>query len=292
MHRLLIAIIILIGISAKSQKMTTAEYIEKYKKVAIAEMKEYKIPASITMAQGILESASGNSYLAREAKNHFGIKCHRDWEGKKVYRDDDKKNECFRAYKHASESYRDHSIFLTTRVRYAPLFEEEITDYKAWAKGLKKAGYATNKRYPALLIRIIEENELYKLDHETVDDDYIEELDLSTSFIQLSSNKVKFIVAREDDTFESIAKQTENYVTDLLAYNELRYDAVLKPGQRVYLQPKRRRSYRKIKTHTVKKRDTMYGISQQYAIKLKYLYRRNKMNAGEQPKPGVVIKLR
>ncbi len=150
-------------LSASAQDMTRAEYIAKYKGLAIAEMQQYGIPASITMAQGILESGDGNSELARKAKNHFGIKCHSTWTGKKVYHDDDEAQECFRKYPTVGASYKDHSVFLQ-KARYANLFELAITDYKGWAKGLKKAGYATNPKYPDLLIKIIEDHQLYALD--------------------------------------------------------------------------------------------------------------------------------
>ena len=145
-------------------KISVEDYILNYKDVAIDKMRVYGIPASITLAQGILESGSGNSELARKANNHFGIKCHKDWKGKTFHMDDDAKNECFRKYKSPDESYRDHSLFLTTRDRYADLFELDITDYRGWARGLKKAGYATNPKYPQLLIKIIEENRLYEFD--------------------------------------------------------------------------------------------------------------------------------
>ena len=149
-----------------AQNMSREEYITKYKDLAVAEMYRYGIPASITLAQGILESGNGNSELARKGKNHFGIKCHSSWEDKKVYHDDDKANECFRKYPTVAASYRDHSIFLH-KARYANLFELAITDYKGWAKGLKKAGYATNPNYPELLIKIIEDNQLQQYDKPT-----------------------------------------------------------------------------------------------------------------------------
>lgn len=134
----------------------TQDYINRYAEIAIEQEKEYGIPACITLAQGILESGSGRSRLATEANNHFGIKCHNDWKGKKIYKDDDKKNECFRVYENPEQSYIDHSLFLVGKKRYADLFKLKITDYKGWAKGLKQAGYATNPKYPQLLIDIIE----------------------------------------------------------------------------------------------------------------------------------------
>lgn len=150
--------------TASAQKMSSVEYIAKYKDLAISEMNQYGIPASITLAQGVLESGNGNSELARKAKNHFGIKCHSSWTGKKVYHDDDEAQECFRKYPTVSASYRDHSIFLQ-KARYANLFELSITDYRGWAKGLKKAGYATNPQYPERLINIIELHHLQQYDN-------------------------------------------------------------------------------------------------------------------------------
>ena len=147
-----------------SQKLTRAQYIEKYKDIAMRQMHRHKIPASIILAQGCLESNNGNSALARKANNHFGIKCHDGWKGKKFKQDDDKRNECFRRYDNAMDSYTDHSYFLTSRPRYNSLFDLPITDYKGWAHGLKAAGYATNPKYAQLLIDIIEEYKLYKYD--------------------------------------------------------------------------------------------------------------------------------
>ena len=144
-------------------------YIKQYSELAVSEMKEFGIPASITLSQGILESGNGESYLATEGKNHFGIKCH-DWEGEEIYADDDKENECFRKYKKVQQSYRDHSEFLTTHSRYSSLFELEITDYKGWAKGLKKAGYATSPTYAKKLISIIERYNLQEFDQEEKDE--------------------------------------------------------------------------------------------------------------------------
>ena len=139
----------------QNREKAVLDYIEKYKDFAMLEMQEYKIPASITLAQGILESGRGTSELARKGNNHFGIKCHNDWKGKRMYKTDDAPNECFRVYNNASESYRDHSKFLAEGTRYAFLFELKITDYKGWAKGLKKAGYATFPAYANVLINLI-----------------------------------------------------------------------------------------------------------------------------------------
>ena len=157
------------ALMAQTQNKTYLEYIEKYKNVAITEMQNYGIPASITMAQGLLESGAGRSQLTRESNNHFGIKCQKSWTGEKVYHDDDAKHECFRKYNSALESYEDHSQFLRKNPRYASLFQLSKTDYKGWAHGLKQAGYATNPKYAQLLIGLIETYNLQELDKGKVD---------------------------------------------------------------------------------------------------------------------------
>lgn len=159
----------------QSKSNSTQDYINTYTKIAIEQEKQYGIPACITLAQGILESGSGRSRLATEANNHFGIKCHNDWKGKKIYKDDDKKNECFRVYDNAEQSYIDHSLFLVGKKRYADLFKLKITDYKGWAKGLKQAGYATNPKYPQLLIDIIELYDLANISQTYQEEDLQEE---------------------------------------------------------------------------------------------------------------------
>ena len=153
----------------KGQNKTT-NYINKYKSLAISEMNEFGIPASITLAQGILESGNGESRLAVEANNHFGIKCHTNWDGETIFADDDEKNECFRKYSTVEESFRDHSLFLSTRDRYQFLFNYKKTNYRKWARGLKEAGYATNPKYASSLIKIIKNNNLYKYDISTADE--------------------------------------------------------------------------------------------------------------------------
>ena len=157
-----------VNVFSQNKSNATLDYIERYKDIAMREMQEYKIPASITLAQGILESGNGNSELAKKSNNHFGIKCHKDWTGKKTYHDDDEKGECFRVYDSPADSYRDHSIFLTKGQRYAFLFDLEITDYKAWARGLKQAGYATLPVYANILIKLIEEYNLSQYDQMVV----------------------------------------------------------------------------------------------------------------------------
>ena len=157
----ILSIICVVAVSAQNK---TEKYIEQYSQISVDEMNRYNIPASITLAQGILESGNGESRLATEGNNHFGIKCHSNWSGKTIIEDDDEKGECFRKYSKVADSFRDHSLFLTERGRYSFLFEYNKTDYKKWAKGLKKAGYATNPKYPSLLIDLIEEYDLSRFD--------------------------------------------------------------------------------------------------------------------------------
>lgn len=299
----------LISISVFGQNRYNDIYIKKYHKIAIEEMKIYGIPASITLAQGILESGSGQSNLAKKSNNHFGIKCHSDWRGKKVYHDDDKKGECFRKYKHVSESFRDHSIFLAERKRYRFLFDYSITDYKSWAKGLKKAGYATSKTYAKKLIALIERYELYRFDKKRykIEDDLMlaaTEVPTATSAqvniptteidpfstVHISSHFVKYAYAKDGDRYEHVAKRFGIWVWEVMRYNEVEEDRRLKEGEIVYLQPKRRKSWQRY--HTVKEGETMYQISQDFGIKLKHLYRRNCMSLGDEPEIGTKLFLK
>lgn len=297
--------------SAFSQsKMTNEEYISRFKDIAMQKMQEYSIPASITLAQGILESGSGNSYLARKGNNHFGIKCH-GWKGRKIYHDDDEANECFRAYRKAEDSYHDHSLFLTQRQRYAFLFDIDVMDYKAWARGLSKAGYATNPRYPELLIRIIERNELYLYDQvamkhiaalpekDVAPHKYIPPDQAAFEIAYYSdknrpvyaNNGRKLCFARKGDTFHSLAKEFSIFGWQIVRYNELNRNDELEEGQMLYLERKRRRSQTHEK-HTVNTGETMYGIAQMYGIRLKALQRRNNIPDGVQPPAGAVLELR
>lgn len=199
-------------------------YIEQYSDIAIEEMQKYKIPASITLAQGILESGSGKSELTLKSNNHFGIKCHKNWKGGKTYHDDDAKGECFRAYKHPIYSFRDHSLFLYGRKRYMNLFRLKITDYKGWARGLQKAGYATDKRYPNKLIKIIEDYKLYEYDAKvlgkTVDEIKVKVTDSHT--------------VKKGDTLYSLSRKYKVSVADLKEINGLESNDI-SVGQKLYL---------------------------------------------------------
>ena len=231
-------------------------------------MRQYKIPASITLAQGILESNNGNSKLAVKANNHFGIKCH-GWEGKKIFEDDDKKNECFRKYKSPLESFKDHSLFLNKYSRYAFLFDYKITDYKSWARGLKKAGYATNKKYPELLIKIIEDNKLNIYDDKDVEIEFISEI----RNIYMHPNRIKYVKSENQDTYMTIAKNLKIKLWQLQKYNDSKETNILAEGTIVFIQPKRKKG--KVKIHTYNKNESLISISQFYGVKLKSLKKRN-----------------
>jgi len=294
-------------------KHTVEEYIELYKDMAIEEMKKYNIPASITLAQGILESENGNSQLALKANNHFGIKCHKEWTGKTYHQDDDIKDECFRKYGNVEDSYRDHSEFLTTRDRYKTLFDLDITDYKGWAYGLKQAGYATNPRYPEILIRIIEENDLWELDKVGSRQSAVnsQNSELRTQNSELPSvppqvfelsgqggndrfifinNGVKFILAREGDDFFRISGEFNIYSWQIREYNDLSGKDILQPGQKVYLEKKKRKAIYDF--HKVQPGESLHSISQDYGIRLKALCRLNNLKTSDKLKGGLRLSLK
>ena len=266
---LVLSFIMLISFSEiSSQNLTRKQYITKYSALAVKQMRQYKIPASITLAQGILESNNGNSKLAVKANNHFGIKCH-GWEGKKIFEDDDKKNECFRKYKSPLESFKDHSLFLNKYSRYAFLFDYKITDYKSWARGLKKAGYATNKKYPELLIKIIEDNKLNIFDDKDVEIEFISEI----RNIYMHPNRIKYVKSENQDTYMTIAKDLNLKLWQLQKYNDSKETNILAEGTIVFIQPKRKKG--KVKVHTYYKNESLISISQFYGVKLKSLKKRN-----------------
>lgn len=280
--------------------LTRQEYIDTYAELAMKEMVRVGIPASITLAQGCLESNNGNSTLAKKGNNHFGIKCH-EWTGRKIYHDDDEKDECFRSYNSPYQSFIDHSEFLTTRSRYEELFELPLHDYHGWAWGLKKAGYATAPNYARLLIQIIEDNELYNYDLlvleggvETGIDSpaFLADHGYSTSREVFMNNGIEYVEAQPGDTPESIRREMDLYPNEIYRYNSFYRGQNLEEGQIVYLQPKRRKAARGHEVHEVQRGETMYDISQTYGVKVKHLYRLNKMTEGAQPLPGTRIYLR
>jgi LysM repeat protein len=295
-------------------------YIDDFKDLAISEMHRTGVPASITLAQGIIESDMGKSSLATEANNHFGIKCHDDWSGPVVRHSDDRRNECFRKYRRAEESYKDHSDFLRSEPRYKSLFSLDVSDYKAWARGLKRAGYATNPEYANMLIRKIEEYNLFIYDRgivaseragnkkDTVEEKQADRLagtsekiigtvdgNNSVSAVRsrvLEKNRIQYIIVKDGDTHESLEKEFQLLRFELPRYNELQPGFILNAGQILYLQPKREKADFGNDFHIVAEGETMYTISQSYGIKLKSLLTMNRMTGGQKLVTGQKIWLR
>lgn len=268
-------------------KINTAyqTYIDQYKDLAIEQMLKYKIPASITLAQGLFESAAGRSDLARNGNNHFGIKCH-GWTGRTVHHDDDARNECFRAYDNVLQSYEDHSRFLANQSRYSKLFRLGTTDYKGWAYGLKSCGYATNPRYAYKLIEIIELYKLYNLDTANKYDKFIarhNSIDKQTNGNSLhliyKYNENYYIIVRQGDTFKSIGKEVGISYRKIARYNERDPKSQLSVGEVIYLKKKRSRADKAFKNHmhTIKSGESMYSIAQAYGMRIKYLYKKNNL---------------
>lgn len=312
--KLFIIPLLLLACITQAQSNTHLEYIDRYKEIAIREMERAGIPASIKLAQGLLESGAGTSNLARRANNHFGIKCGSNWDGKTYYRKDDDYDDrgeliesCFRDYKNPESSYIAHSEFLRDpkkQYRYGFLFRLDPTDYKAWARGLKRAGYATSATYSIKLIDIIERYELHRYDKLTTtgviaggeeipqlgeEDDVV-----TTPGVIFTNNDVDYMLAREGETLNDIALRTRKDLSDLLSYNNQQYrrDEPLEAGTVVYLQPKRNSFRGRREWHYVKEGETMFSISQIYGIDLGRLYRRNKLDKGQMPAVGERVKIR
>ena len=314
-------LVLLIGfnyIAAFSQdepRLTAEEYIAQFKEAAIADMKKTGVPASITMAQGMFESDYGNSSLAKIAKNHFGVKCHKDWGGDTYYMDDDAPNECFRKYNSVEESYDDHSNFLRTRDRYKFLFDLAIEDYKGWAKGLKQAGYATNPAYADKLIEIIERYNLQVLDQggtpqpivATKNDKPKEEKkkvvneDAKPIKVKITPrvkmlgglatiNGIPFVYVEKSDSYLKIAKQYNLELWQILEYNEAEKNDILHVGDIVFVKPKKGRA--EVETYKVGEGETMYDIAQAYGVRQKKLYQMNNIVPGTALTPGQELKMR
>lgn len=280
--------VISIAFTSMANKISKKDYVEQWKSVAIGEMLDHGIPASITLAQGILESGSGNSTLAVEGKNHFGIKCH-GWAGEKIYLDDDKQGECFRVYDSADQSYEDHSDFLLEHGRYAFLFDYKVTDYKSWAKGLKQAGYATNPKYPSLLIDLIEELGLNEYDtysdlqmsadviaQENTESVESTEILANTHSVYVQNNKVKYVVAKKGDTYYTISKEFGLHLRQLYKYNSFESNKeYLEEGDVVYIMPKKKASLFKKEEIKADQDMTIQEISQKYAVSEKSIRRLN-----------------
>ena len=307
---LLVCTLALTASVPETRKSPQLIYIERYAEIAVEEMYRSGVPASITLAQGLLESRYGQSELAVKGNNHFGIKCH-NWNGAGMYYDDDRKGECFRKYASPEESYRDHSDFLRFRDRYRFLFDLEPTDYKGWAHGLKKAGYATDSKYPQKLISLIEEFELYKYDLdggdrrqrpdspawlervERLDDSWKETFHFALSRQMYSKNGVPFVYSVEGESYASIAARYNLFHKEILRYNDLKEDVTLYPGTVVYLQKKKKQAAKGLDKHIVDEDDmSLTDIAQRYAVKLSSLLRMNGFTEDYEPKEGEVIILR
>ena len=304
-------------------RQTREEYIDRYKAIAVSHMERYGIPASITMAQGILESDCGNSALAARSNNHFGIKCKRDWTGERVYHDDDA-----RSYSSVEESYRDHAEFLDTQPRYDSLFAYSSTDYKSWARGLKAAGYATAPDYAQRLVRIIEESRLYLLDRPdgerlyasqtgggsdagswiseqasvsrvavagtAVDpDDYRVTINAHNGYDVYMTNGVHYVLARENDTFEHIGRAFRLSPRNLRRFNDLK-DASAQPmtGEVVYIERKKKRWEGNARHHICRAGETAYAVGQSYAIRTRSVEKLNRLAAGAELGEGSQIRIR
>ncbi|MCL1933691.1 MAG: glucosaminidase domain-containing protein [Candidatus Azobacteroides sp.] len=284
---------------AQRKLQVNIDYINKYSDIAVKHRNKYKIPASITLAQGIIESGAGLSELARASNNHFGIKCHSDWTGERVYRQDDGPNDCFRKYKTVEDSYEDHAKFLRQYSRYAVLFTYDIRDYTAWAKGLQTCGYATDRGYANKLIQMIEAYELYKYDEKAA----------PKSTTQKAKEKKKkktpvllrdvyrtynliYVIAKANDSFDQIADDTGFKVKDLIKYNEVPEDFPLEKGDIVYLEKKKKKADKPYFEHLVKIGESMHSISQRYGIQMKHLYKMNKKDSDYVPTEGDVLRLR
>ena len=286
-------VVLLANVSYISAAQDNEAYIQKYYKIAMREMNDYGIPASITLAQGILESAAGTSRLAVLANNHFGIKCHNDWSGEKIYHDDDKNNECFRKYEHAEESFIDHSQFLKDRARYSFLFELDKTDYKAWAKGLKQAGYATDPNYPTRLINLIEKYDLHKYDLQSYTSS--EEGVIPPAKVQAVKNEsgLKYVYVQKGESYYTIAVKYNIPFGLIFSFNDVdRKTRQPEEGTVVYLQKKKKKITWGSGVHVVQKGESMHDISQKYGIRLHSLYDINKLPYDSKIEVGKLLKLR
>lgn len=296
---------ILLTFTGLAQRLTRAEYIRKYQLLAISEMSRSGIPASIKMAQACLESSDGNSVMARTSNNHFGIKCKSDWTGARSYHDDDEKNECFRKYKTVEESYVDHTNFLMGNPRYSALFQLGSTDFAGWAHGLKKAGYATDPRYADKVIEIIELNQLWRLDHKMTLEEMAQvermrrgdNISKTLTINPYSSreitlhNGMRSAITREGDNFEILAQEFGLKAWELRKFNDYPEGYEPTPGEILYLQHKKSRAQGMYELHRVAEGESMHYISQYYGIRMKALYRINKLKYGDVVPVGALLHL-
>jgi LysM repeat protein len=289
-----------------SAQMTPQEYVNEYKEMAIREMKRMGVPAAITLAQGLLETQNGNSDLVKKSNNHFGIKCKSSWTAESVTHDDDAEGECFRMYKNAEESYRDHSNFLRANDRYSFLFKLDPADYKAWAYGLRKAGYATNPKYPEILIKYIEENNLeqytdialnevphfdgskYKDDEEPVITLVSNEETFEPTNVTINGLKALFVP--KGTSLLAIASEKKINLSKLLEMNDLKKDGLLEKDQFVFLEKKAKEGNREF--CKAEPGETLYDIAQKNGVVLESLLAYNNFPENEQLKAGTTVYLK
>lgn len=301
-----------------TKKLSTKDYVNLYAEIAVHEMNYSGIPASITLAQGILESGNGNSSLARKSNNHFGIKCHKSWEGERVYHDDDRPNECFRKYDNPEDSYKDHTDFLMRNARYQPLFNYGVHEYEEWAKGLKKAGYATAPDYAEKLISLIDRYELYQYSNNYVSKHrrpvitqhtkpkVVTKSQPKPKVLSIKKSEgVRYVVVEKGDTFYNISKRSGVSITKIRQYNSSFNDS-LAIGQKVYLdfpKPIKKKltkpqstkptpiSKPKIYTYKVKAGDTLYSIARRYKVSVNDLKKLNGLSNGKVIRVGQNLKI-
>ena len=295
----LTAFALLLSLAASAQY---DEYISRYSAISVREMEDFGIPASITLAQGLLESGAGKSELAVEANNHFGIKCHNDWNGEVMYHDDDRNHECFRKYDNPEQSFVDHSAFLKNKSRYAFLFEYARTDYKSWAKGLKQAGYATDPQYATRLVELIEKYDLHRFDTMTyamlqngqgTNVKTISDEGIPYDEKRRDSSGLKYVLARENDSYYAIGKRYHIPFNLIYKYNDVEKNSRQpKAGEVVYLQRKLKKAKYVPFTHVVNAGESMHDISQKYGIRIHSLYDMNDMPYTSVPKAGQVLRLK
>jgi LysM repeat protein len=279
---------------AQKKERAFVDYINQYSDLAVKYKKKYNVPASITLAQGVLETNAGRSELVQSSNNHFGIKCHSDWTGGRIYRKDDIEKDCFRVYNNAEESYKDHGEFLLQHSRYSVLFTYDLLDYRSWAKGLQACGYATNPGYANGLIRIIEEYELYRYDTKTPFKSSSSKKKAKPVLLRdvYKTYNMLYVIAKAGDSFDRIADDTGFKVKDLIKYNEVPEDFPLRKGDIVYLEKKKKKADKPYFEYLVKVGDSMHSISQKYGIRLKNLYKMNKKDPNYAPTEGEVLRLR
>ena len=283
---------------------TYDKYISTYSQMAIQQEKKYNIPASITLAQAILESGAGTSYLAKDANNHFGIKCRNDWTGARAYKDAEIPNECFRKYSSVADSYEDHSLFLTGGSRYERLFSLKKTDYRGWAKGLQECGYATDKGYANKLIDIVERYQLYTYNsNQTPVQDRRTVIPPRTTLPPTNNTAIIardiyktygliYVIARVDDSLAQIAYDLGFKLKDLAKFNDIPVNYPLQQGNIIYFQKKKTKADQPNYYHTVSVGESMHSISQYYGIQMQSLYKMNRKKANYVPVEGDTLMLR